>query len=124
MAEGHARRLAARLRDRHRIGIDGLDGADARLCRLGIGLVALEADEGALQAARDRAVVPVPKKGSSTLSPGRDEARITRCSSASGFWVGCTLPPSSFFSRSGPVQSGISQSLRICRSSLSAFMAA
>ena len=32
-------------------------------------------------------VVPAPKKGSRITSPGLVEARITRCSSASGFWV-------------------------------------
>ena len=68
-------------------------------------------------------VVPVPKNGSSTTSPGRVEATRTRCSSASGFWVGCALSPSSLFSRSSPVQSGISQSERIWMPSFSAFIA-
>ena len=69
-------------------------------------------------------VVPVPRKGSSMTSPGLVQARITRCSSASGFCVGCSLAPSASRSRSAPVQSGINQSLRICRSSFSDFMAA
>jgi len=46
-------------------------------------------------------VVPVPKKGSSTRSPGRVEAMRQRDGrSASGFWVGCALRPSSPLSRS------------------------
>jgi hypothetical protein len=68
-------------------------------------------------------VVPVPKNGSRTTSPGRVEATSTRCSSASGFWVGCALSPSAFFSRSAPVQSGIVQSERICTPSFKAFIA-
>ena len=39
-------------------------------------------------------VVPVPQNGSSTRSSGRDAARITRASSASGFCVGCSFLPS------------------------------
>ena len=66
-------------------------------------------------------VVPVPKKGSSTMSPGFVEASSTRCSNASGFCVGCALRPPSSFRRSGPEQIGNSQSERICRSSFSAF---
>ena len=38
-------------------------------------------------------VVPVPKNGSSTTSPGLVEDRSTRCKRDSGFWVGCSLPP-------------------------------
>ena len=68
-------------------------------------------------------LVPVPKNGSSTTSPGLVEATRTRCSSASGFCVGCALSPSAVFSRSEPVQSGISQSERICTPSLSDFIA-
>jgi len=34
-------------------------------------------------------VVPLPQNGSSTKSPGRDAARITRSSNASGLCVGC-----------------------------------
>ena len=40
-----------------------------------------------------------------------------------GFWVGCALSPSAFFSRSPPVQSGIVQSERICTPSFRAFIA-
>jgi len=40
-----------------------------------------------------------------------------------GFWVGCTFLPSLPFSRSSPVQSGISQSERACTSSFAAFSA-
>ena len=58
------------------------------------------------------------------ISPGLVQARMTRCSSASGFWVGCSLAPAASRSRSAPVQSGMNQSLRICWSSFSAFMAA
>ena len=36
-------------------------------------------------------VVPVPKKGSSTTSPGFDAAMTMRASRASGFWVGWVL---------------------------------
>ena len=68
-------------------------------------------------------VVPVPKNGSRTVSPGLVAAIRQRNSNASGFWVGCAFLPSSPFSRSPPVQSGNSQSERICRSSLSAFIA-
>ena len=68
-------------------------------------------------------VVPVPKKGSSTRSPGLVVASSRRCSSASGFCVGCALRPSPSFSRSGPEQIGNSQSERIWMSSFSAFMA-
>ena len=67
-------------------------------------------------------VVPVPKNGSRTMSPGSVHASRTRYSSASGFCVGCALVPPDL-SRSAPVQIGSSQSLRICRSSLSAFIA-
>jgi hypothetical protein len=68
-------------------------------------------------------VVPVPKNGSSTTSPGLVVASSTRCSSASGFCVGWALSPSSFFSRSCPVQIGITQSERIWIPSFSAFSA-
>ena len=68
-------------------------------------------------------VVPLPVKGSRTISPGRLEASNTRWSRASGFWVGCSLSPFISRRRSGPVHSGISQSERICKSSFSAFMA-
>ena len=68
-------------------------------------------------------VVPEPKNGSSTTSPGFVAASITRASSASGFCVGCTLWPSSSFRRSSPVQIGNSQSERIWTSSLPAFSA-
>ena len=69
-------------------------------------------------------VVPVPKKGRGRRRPAWSRRRMTRCSSASGFWVGMGLGagrrPSAARS---PVQIGSSQSERICRSSLSAFMA-
>ena len=42
-------------------------------------------------------VVPVPKNGSSTTSPGLEDDRSMRASSASGFWVGWTLRPSAAF---------------------------
>ena len=58
-------------------------------------------------------VVPEPKKGSSTTSPGLDEESSTRASSASGFWVGWTFRPASSFRRSSPVQIGMNQSERI-----------
>ncbi len=48
---------------------------------------------------------------------------MMRASSASGFCVGCSLLPSSSFSRSAPVQIGNSQSERIWTSSLAAFSA-
>ena len=67
-------------------------------------------------------VVPVPKNGSSTTSPGLVVATITRCSSASGFWVGCALAPP-LRMRSCPPQIGSTQSERICSSSFSVFMA-
>ena len=54
---------------------------------------------------------------------GFDEASSTRCSSASGFCVGCAFLPSTSFSRSPPLQIGSTQSERICRSSLKAFRA-
>jgi len=47
--------------------------------------------------------------------------KITRYSRASGFWVECAFRPSSLM-RSSPVQSGSTQSLRICKSSLRAFI--
>jgi len=65
-------------------------------------------------------VVPVPKKGSRTVSPGFVDAIRMRCRSASGFCVGCALRPPSSFRRSGPEQIGNSQSERICRSSFEA----
>ena len=68
-------------------------------------------------------VVPEPKNGSSTTSPGLVEAIMMRASSASGFCVGCSLSPSPSFSRSAPVQIGNSQSERICTSSLADFIA-
>ncbi len=68
-------------------------------------------------------VVPDPKKGSRMTSPGFDEAMRMRANKASGFWVGCILSPFSSFRRSAPVQMGKSQSDRICRSSLAAFIA-
>ena len=68
-------------------------------------------------------VVPVPKKGSRMMSPGLVEAMITRCSRASGFWVGWALTPAASFSRSSPVQSAKVQSERIWSSSLAIFMA-
>ena len=68
-------------------------------------------------------VVPVPKKGSSTMSPGLVVALRMRNSSASGFWVGWTFSSSSSFRRSAPVQIGKSQSERVCVSSLASFIA-
>ena len=68
-------------------------------------------------------VVPVPQNGSSTRSPGRELARMTRASSASGFWVGCSFLPSRPLSRSSPVHSGMVQSERTWMSSLPAFSA-
>ena len=68
-------------------------------------------------------VVPVPKNGSSTTSPGFVDAVSTRCSSASGFWVVWTLLPSASLSRSPPEQMGNTQSERIWVPSLAIFMA-
>ena len=51
-------------------------------------------------------VVPVPKNGSSTTSPGLVAARITRWSSASGFCVGWPFLPAPSLSRSPPDRSG------------------
>ena len=64
-------------------------------------------------------VVPVPKNGSSTTSPGLVEPTSTRCNSPSGFCVGCALSPLSSLSRSCPVQIGSTQSERIWIPSLS-----
>jgi hypothetical protein len=68
-------------------------------------------------------VVPVPVNGSSTRSSGRDAARITRASSASGFWVGCSFFLSLPLSRSSPVHSAMVQSERTWISSLPALSA-
>jgi hypothetical protein len=68
-------------------------------------------------------VVPVPKNGSSTTSPGSVAATSTRCNSASGFCVGCALSPLASFSRSDPLQIGRTQSERIWMPSFSAFSA-
>ena len=57
-------------------------------------------------------VVPVPKNGSSTTSPGLVAESRVRASSASGFWVGWTFLPSASFRRSSPVQRGMNQSER------------
>ena len=51
---------------------------------------------------------------------GGEQHAVSR---ASGFCVGCALRPAASLSRSGPAQIGKSQSERICRSSLRAFMA-
>ena len=56
-------------------------------------------------------------------SPGLEEDRMIRASSASGFWVGWALQPSSSFKRSEPEQIGNNQSERIWTSSLAAFIA-
>jgi len=66
-------------------------------------------------------VVPVPKNGSNTTSPGFVLACKTKYKSDSGFWVEWTFCPFSFI-RSRPEQIGSTQSLRICRSSFKAFM--
>ena len=68
-------------------------------------------------------VVPDPKKGSSTTSPGLVAASRMRPMSASGFCVGWVLRPSSSFKRSPPVQIGKYQSDRTWQSSLPAFRA-
>ena len=68
-------------------------------------------------------VVPEPKNGSRITSPGLVEATITRCSSASGFWVEWAFWPSASLRRSWPEQIGSVQSERICNSSFSAFIA-
>ena len=67
-------------------------------------------------------VVPVPKNGSRITSPGLDAAMMQRNRSASGFCVGCAFLPSSPLRRSAPVQSGSTQSERICRPSFSSFI--
>ena len=51
-------------------------------------------------------VVPVPKNGSSTTSPGLEALAMMRVSSASGFCVGGTFGPSASFSRAPTVKSG------------------
>ncbi len=91
----------------------GLHGRDTFGGGVDIVLLALDADEVPAEALGDRPVVPEPKNGSSTTSPGLVEAIRMRASSASGFCVGCTFLPSSPFSRSEPEQMGNSQSERI-----------
>ena len=48
------------------------------------------------------AVVPLPMKGSNTISPSSDEAVIIISKSFSGFCVGCAALPSAFFILSLP----------------------
>jgi hypothetical protein len=103
--------------------VEAADLGDARLGGLAVGLLALDADEVAAQRLATAPVVPVPKKGSSTTSPGLVVARMMRWRSDSGFCVGWALAPSSPLSRSWPVQMGSTQSDRICTPSLSAFSA-
>jgi hypothetical protein len=86
--------------------------------------VALDADEAPAEPLGHAPVVPVPKKGSSTRRPasarGQDDAVQQRLRLLRRMQP-CRRPAS--VSRSPPLQIGSSQSLRICRSSLSAFMA-
>src|ERR1700724_1038749 len=58
-------------------------------------------------------VVPVPQKGSRITSPGREDARITRASSASGFCVGGNFLPAPSLSLSSPVPNANVQSERM-----------
>ena len=86
--------------------------------------LALDADEAAAQPLGRRAGRARAEEGvQRPRSPGLDEARITRCSSASGFCVGCAFWPSAPLIRSSPVHSASVQSERICSSSLAIFMA-
>jgi hypothetical protein len=75
------------------------------------------------------AVVPEPLKGSSTMSPGLDPARMMRSSSASGFCVGWR--PLAFSRLAGvgsdhttcsPSGSGNCHRSRICLPPFSAFI--
>ena len=68
-------------------------------------------------------VVPTPKNGSSTTSPGALLARRTRANSASGFCVGWAFCPAASFRRSAPEQIGSNQSERICTPSFNSFNA-
>ena len=95
-AERHARLGAFRDNRKRGLGVARLHGGDARLRGRDIVGIALDADIAAAQGLATAPVVPVPKNGSSTRSPGFVVASSTRCSSASGFCVGCAfLPPSS-----------------------------
>ena len=63
-------------------------------------------------------VVPLPKNGSRTTSPGLLDERITRYNKGSGFCVVCALSPFSSLTRSKPAANESShQSERICFSS-------
>jgi len=71
----------------------GLGNADALERELGIGFVAVDAIQRRPSRFGHAPVCPLPKNGSSTISPGSVVASNMRCSSASGFCVGCALTP-------------------------------
>jgi hypothetical protein len=91
-----------------------LDRIDARVSDGDIVLVAFDADPVAPETFGDCA-------GRAGAEEGIEDSK-PRCSSDSGFWVGCDFFPASR-SRSAPPQIGSSQSLRIWMPSLSAFIA-
>ena len=121
--ERHARRLARGHERRERRLGQRLDRGDALLGRRGVGGVALDADEAPAEPLRHRAGRAGAEERVEHHIAGREAASMTRASSASGFCVGCSFLPSPPLSRSSPVQSGNSQSERICMSSLPAFSA-
>ena len=97
---------------------------DARPRRVGIGRVALDADEAAAEPLGDRAGGAGAEEGVEHDVAGlasRPASRGAAAPPASASGAACARRAS--FSRSPPVQSGMNQSERICRSSLQAFMA-
>ncbi len=92
--EGDARLAAAGRRDRDRLFGERLDRRDTPAApprrRSGSRSMPMK-ERRSLRATAP--VVPEPKNGSSTRSPALEAATSTRASSASGFWVGCSLAP-------------------------------
>jgi hypothetical protein len=106
-----------------RRGIELAHPLDPRRSRPCDSFLALDPDEVAAQHLGHRAGGAGAEERVQHHIAGIGRRHITRCSSASGFWVGWALSPASSFSRSCPVQIGSTQSDRIWTPSFSAFSA-
>jgi hypothetical protein len=121
-AEGDARLGALLGRLDRKLGAERLDRRDALRRGVDIGVLALDADEVAAERLATAPVVPVPKNGSSTTSPGL-VGQSRRGQQRFRLLRRMQLVALASFRRSPPVQIGNSQSERICTSSLAAFIA-
>ncbi len=126
-AKGHALGLSPRGQSKRGRFRQRFHGGDAPSCRFGIDGIALDADEAPPEALGHRRRRAAAEEGIQHHLPRQgareDDAVQQR------FRLLCrvqllAVPALSSRSRSAPVQSGMNQSLRICTSSFSAFIAA